>query len=112
VSNQSKIILLRPELGARNSEGSLSAKLYILLLSIGVVKQRTLDPNHRVKVDFNNDALNLSDAESEANEVKICLRNTPGQGDVFVIVSPKHFVEEQSNPKISCPNMPKIHGNM
>lgn len=65
-----------------------------------------------MKVDFNNDAIHLSDAESEANEVKICLRNAPGLDDAFVIVSPKHFVVEWSSPEISCPSTPKIHGNM
>lgn len=38
------------------------------------------------KIDLNNDSLNGSDAESETNDGKICLRNAPGPGDVFVIV--------------------------
>ena len=51
-------------------------------------------------------------AESETSDGEIYLRNAPGPGDVFVIVSPKYFVEELSSPEMSGPSMTKIHGGV
>lgn len=54
-----------------------------------------------MKVDFHNYTLNLSHVELEIKEVKNLQQKCQWPICCFVIVSLKHFVEEQSSPEIS-----------